>query len=194
MQLSELIKRLNRSPDNECTIDVHQIAIELEMYAFGSDIKNEDLQLKGYYLARSSVTDNHVGTIALFLNDDLAAITALHARKSDTLYSWLSTDIFNKVSDYLISIDESTKEKSENIETISLNKEMGEGYTVPYSDHLHTSNVIYLPTNEKVTIIEHHHDHQNYDFRSIVTIKFANDVTKQANLKTEILVPYELLD
>jgi hypothetical protein len=197
MLLAELIKRLNKSEENRCSVNLVRLAKELGVHDFNSSISASELKLSAYYFAESIMHVGSMGSAAIFFNKKLVAIESMDPMLSlakNKPYRWLSQSAFLKIHEYLVSINQSVIEKSKTIDIIDFGQEMNEGYVVPYSDYLLTSDVIYLPTNEKVTVTKHHHDHQNYDLRSIVTIKLADGTEKTANLKTEILVPYELLD
>ena len=65
-----------------------------------------DIELKAYWLEQHLCTDTYVGKRVYVLQGEVVAISEKQYRKADEYFTWVDKEAFNKVRDYIMSLDE----------------------------------------------------------------------------------------
>lgn len=187
MKLKEIIKKLDKSKDNESFVDLQDLGsreFELNTWLFNY---SENLELKAYYFLKWYCTDSYVGGRAYFLNDELVAISYQSGRKSNETFYWKSSFAKNKVKKYLLTLmEEDTKDEVINL--FDLEVEYDHGFHVEFAQQLLTKDVLIKETLERVKVIEKFDDIEKW---RLVKIKNVDGVEKVVEMK-DILVPYNI--
>ena len=185
MKLSEAIKKLDKSLHNEQYVALETLCEECSIL-YCLFYAEEDIRIKSYWLTKHFCTDTWVGIKVFFLDDTPVCISSQKGRKCSEDFYWFSEEAYDKVSGYLLSL---LGDEKENISTISLDLDIEEGYQVEYSQELLTDKVIYIPTNEKVTITCKWTGIKHIDSWRRVVILFDSGKRSVVSL-SDILVPY----
>lgn len=85
---------------------------------FDTYVKSD--RLKMYGIAEWYCTDSYVGTCAIFLDDELIAITYQEGRKCDTYYHFLSEPLCKKFLDFLKELRDKFKSEKDLINKMDI--------------------------------------------------------------------------
>lgn len=169
-------KKLKSDPDWENLSSIFNINLDW----------SDDTRLKSYYIKIHYCTDSYVGIKAYFLDDEFIALSNQIGRKYPEEFDFVSTEIAEKVKDYLLSLLE-PEEHSANVSVIDyLDEEIPNTYKIEYNTQILQKKAIYK--GERVDIIKT--DFENEGIKS--PNYFHSVLIKKGN--EEILVNCKDLD
>lgn len=169
-------KKLKSDPDWENLSSIFNINLDW----------SDDTRLKSYYIKIHYCTDSYVGIKAYFLDDEFIALSNQIGRKYPEEFDFVSTEIAEKVKDYLLTLLE-PEEHSANVSVIDyLDEEIPNTYKIEYNTQILQKKAIYK--GERVDIIKT--DFENEGIKS--PNYFHSVLIKKGN--EEILVNCKDLD
>lgn len=104
MKLSEAIKRLVRTYENEANPDIELFAQELNVYGAPSWSETFNNRVKGWYLNSWLCTDTEVGTAVYFFDDKPVAVGVQTARKNRESLYFLDKTVADLLREFLFEI------------------------------------------------------------------------------------------
>lgn len=144
MKLREIIKHIDKSPENEdwCGyIEYPMIhSLRLGMDAVYQDSNNK--RLTCYWVSKWHSTDTNCGIRAYFLDDELVCISTKNYRRDDERFQYVSTDAIAKLRNYVLSLIYNEDFDSD-MSIVNMQLDMGEGYTIQYVDDIVSKTAIY---------------------------------------------------
>lgn len=178
MDLNAIIKKINKSNDNEEWVDLYRISQELNINLYDyDDVNHDQTELKSYWMGRWYCTDTYVGFKIYFLEDKPVAISHQYARKSDEEFEWFNEEDATKVKDYILSL---AKNNELSINIVDINKEVGEGFKINFNSQIiDKDNISY--NGQKVKIKEYIKE-SPYGIDRDLIIEFENGKTERVNI------------
>lgn len=176
MNFNEIARRLDRSPGNECYVDVMDIASEL-----GIDLDYaEQERLKAYWVGNWYCTDTYVGYRMYYLDNEPVCFSIQKGRKCDEEFRWFSEEAAQKVQEYLLSLV--VKEDDElNIDLLDSDQDVGDSFKIQFSGQmLKSDNALYQ--SKPVKILERIR-HSAYGIDTLLKIELADGSTKEVDIK-----------
>lgn len=155
MKMRDLINAVERNEQNSTSADIDEFCCELDLNQYPGWNKQFDEAVKGYWLIKWQCSDTWVGCIVYYMDDEPIAISTQSARKSSTVYEFVSLEAAAKVRNFILEC----LGESEFSPTIAdLNEEVGLDYTVSYSSQLLVDKGMYCDRVVKVVSICHRWD------------------------------------
>lgn len=174
MKLSEAIKRVDKSRDNEDWINTEAVAEELGIYAECVEQK----KLKAYWLANWYCTDTFVGTRVYFLDDEPVAVSFQSGRKNSEEFQWVSTEAAQKTKVYILSLSAQT---SSSVRLMNPDEEIGNHYTIRYNDQLMPRHHKMFYKGEMVEFVKRIREHP-YCLDTDVIVKLPDGTDKRVSV------------
>jgi hypothetical protein len=135
MKLKEVIEKIDKSKENECWVELTEIASEIGLNDYGYD--NEE-RMKSYFYISWLCTDTRVGAKVYFLDDEAVCVSYQPARKADEHFEWISQEAFEKVRNYILNLI-----STPNVSVVDLEQEVEEFFSVEFSEQMLTKKAIY---------------------------------------------------
>lgn len=185
MNLKYIIDNIQKTNTNLANIDVDSICHELKL---DITITSSPTNIKSYWISKFLDTDVCIGTQAFFLNDSFVFYTKTTGRNKEPIFFWASTDALSEVTKYLLSKSEKDNTQKSYM-FVNFDLEQGDGYQVKYSSELLTDDVIHIPSNQHVTILDKWKNVPDLKQWKLVKIEFPSGDTEIVPLTT-ILIPF----
>lgn len=135
MKLSEIIAKIDLT-DISTSADYSDISqlFGISEWSDKSDADNEwERRTREHYIETWLCTDTWVGVSIIFLDAIPIAVTQQPARKSDTIYKWISKEAHDKMREFVLSL---VKTEVPKIDLMNLDEEWGDGYHIKYDTQI----------------------------------------------------------
>lgn len=168
MKLIDVIDRIDKSPQNECYINLDDIA-EQEFNLCLREIPEQD-RLKAYWISKLYDTSGeYVGNKIYFLDDEPICFSTQKYSGRDEVFQWFSEESLSKLGEYIFYL--TMKEREYTIRTID-DIELGNGYKLKYTSEIPPDSKALL-NGEAVTIVDKMIT-SRYKVNSNLKIRLAN--------------------
>lgn len=188
MKLIDIIDKLDKSPQNECYLNLDDIA-EQEFNLCLREIP-EQCRLKAYWLAKWYDTScEWVGKKIYFLDNEPVCFSSQKYSGRDEDFQWFSEESLLKVGEYILSL--AMQERQYAIHNIN-DIEIGNGYKLDYTSEIHPDSRALL-NGEPVTIIDKMRDTNRYKINSDLKIKRKDNSEEVVHINS-LDFEYNLID
>lgn len=180
--LRQIAETIDKSSANESTPEIDKISQDLNVELYWA----EQDRLKSYWIGGWNCTDTWVGYKMYFLDDEPVGVSSQTARKSDVEFEWFGNESADKVRDYLLTL---AVEEKPNVNTTTLDEEIGEGYRISFNSQIVHGNNATL-NGKNVKVIERI-KHTEWGIDTLVVVQFEDGSTETVNVE-ELLFKFNL--
>lgn len=147
MNLNEIAERLDKSKNNEESIDTIELGRQFDI-----DVPYvEQDRLKSFWVGNWFCTDSYVGYRMYFFDDEPVAFSVQNGRRCSEDFEWFSLDSAAKVRDYLLTLI--AKEVELHVSVCDMDEDIGDSFKIYFNSQiLNDENVTF--NGEKVTLLE----------------------------------------
>lgn len=144
MNLREIIKHIDKSPENEdwCGYIEYPMINSLRLGIDAVYQDENDKRLTCYWVSKWNCTDTNCGIRAYFLDDELVCVSTKNYRRDDERFEYVSTDAIAKVRNYVLSLIYNDG-FDDDVAIVDLHREMGDGYKIKYANEITHKTAIY---------------------------------------------------
>lgn len=135
MKLKEVIEKIDKSKENECWVELTEIASEIGLNDY---VYDSEERIKSYFYISWLCTDTQVGAKIYFLDDEAVCVSYQSARKADEYFEWISQEAFEKVRNYILNLI-----STPNVAIVDLEEKVEEFFSVEFSEQMLTKKAIY---------------------------------------------------
>lgn len=189
MKLREIIKNIDKSSENEDWVDFENLACELfDMHDWDFQItEQERSKLSCYWFFYWLCTDTTVGFRAYFFENEFVFYSYQSARKDYERFYWKDKKSYNKIREYFQHLRAKYQKLNEpDLYFCDMGEDYKHGFRINYTSELYKKHldqeILYIPTNEKVNILESSLKRGNIISEEVNIINESGEV-KTTNLK-----------
>lgn len=147
MKISEVVKRLKKTKENENWADIGIFSQDLSIQTpYGEESKFNE-RVKGYYILSWFCIDTEVGLCAYFMDDEFIALGFQDARESVESLDFVSLDAAKKVKEFILSLGSGD---SDRISILDLDEDIEDTFFVHYSSQVQAKEGFYQNKPVKV--------------------------------------------
>lgn len=156
-------RRVEKTCHNESNIDTEDLerAVGLNP-TYRDDVEDFCKRIKAYYIIKWQCTDTWVGLSAIFLDDELVAVSSQEGRKFDANIEFVSEEAARKI--YVLLSPQFELKSVSMLDQKEMTYTM---YNVEYGAELLVNEGFYQ--GKKVTVVEKYHSYEDIDrWRTII--------------------------
>ena len=153
MKILDLAKNVDRSKKNQVSsfsLDLGLLNDECRLLDVCTCFEADEIDIKEYWLQEIRDNDTSVGITVYFLKDELIGITNQEGRKYYKTMKWVSFEMFEKTTNYLIELNKN--EGRHEIEYVDCETEMPERYKLEFNFNVYIGDVAHHKKYGKVKI------------------------------------------
>ena len=192
MTIGEVVNKIDKSKENEGTIDTEDLCYELDL----PEDYFEAEELKCYWIANWQGSDSDIGAKIYFLNNEPVCYSYQRGRKSKGNYFWFSKECAKKTREFIREKIEENNTLFEEIELMDFTEKFSDSsfYTISYNSCVINWNNIYHQ-GEKVEFIEKVvEDKMDTIIGDKIVIKTPSGELKTVSLRGDILFKLHIND
>jgi hypothetical protein len=190
MKLKHIIENIEKTKENSCDPNYEDLFSFFNIPYNWIDF-DESRSLKCYFYQKWYCTDSWVGGRIYFLNDKPVLLSFQGGRKWDEDFSAISQEAYDETKKYLLSLLVEDEDDFK-IESLDLDKEMGDGFHVSYGEQLLTKSGVYKPTGQSAEIIKTYRGMNDIKKWHLVDIKLDDGKIMKEVTLDEVLIPYSI--
>lgn len=176
MKIIDIAKNIDKSKENECWVDIQELAHEFDLYINCIDQE----KLKSYWIGNWYCTDTYVGYRIYFLDDEPVCISSQRGRKWDEEFHWFSEKVAEKTKKYLATLVLEKDEKLD-IEICDINEDIGNSYKIDFNANVLDWSKATL-NGESVKFIERIRSEKDYGIDQEVKVELNTGEQKIINI------------